>query len=116
MASGEGTVAEEVHDQRACPVEACPLEGLACQDAVLAGEDALLVDHTLVAAQGSRRVQLGLVGGPGQAQSLAGVEIPEGDDRQDQVLGPCQVVHAEVVGHVRGFAVVGVLDAAGQLG
>jgi len=109
-----GTVAEEAHDQRACPAEAYLLEDPACQDAVLAGADAPPVDHTLVAEQGSRRVQLSLVGDPGQAQSLAGVEIPEGDDHQDQVLGPYQVVHAEVVGHVRGFAVV--LGAIEQLG
>jgi len=97
-------------------VEAYLLEDLACQDAVLAGVDVLLEDHTLVAEQGSRRVKLGLVGDPGQAQSLAGVGIPEADDHQDQAPGPCQVVHSEVVGHVRGLAVVGGLDAAEQLG
>lgn len=114
MASVEGAVAGEVHDQRACPVEAYLLEDQAY--AVLAGVDVLLGDHTLVAEPGSRRVQLGLVGDPGQAQSLAGVEIPEADDRQDQALGPYQVVHAEVVAHVRGLAVEGVLGVAEQLG
>ena len=121
MASGEGTVVEGGHDQRPCPAEeAYRLEDLACQDDVLVEVDVVVLDHTLVAEQGSRQVRLGLVGDPVQAQSLAGVGIPEGDD-QDQVLGPYQVAPAEVAGHVRGLAEVGVavagdLDAADPQG
>lgn len=117
VASGEVSVAEG-GDQRPCPVaEAYRPEDLACQDDVLVGVDVLLVPgHTLVVERGSHRVQLGLVGDPGQAQSLAGVGIPAGDDLQDQVQGPYRAVHADLVGHVRRVVVVGVLDVADQLG
>lgn len=113
MASAEGTAAEARDQGGTCPAGAYPLENLACQDAVLAGVHVLLVmDHTLVGEQGSHRVQLGLVGDPGQAQSLAEVGMPEGDDHQGREH---QVVRDVLVGHGRGAAVVGVLDVAGQL-
>lgn len=48
--------------------------------------------------------------GDPERQSLAGVGIPEGDAHQGRVLDPCQVVHAELVGHGRRVVVVGVLD------
>lgn len=112
-ASAEGTVGEGAHDHRGSLAEAYHPGDLACQDAVRAGVDALLdLDHTLVVEQGSHQVQLGSVEDPDQAQNLAGVGIPEEDEHRDQVLGPYQVAHAVLVGHVRRVAVVGDLDAA----
>lgn len=62
--------------------------------------------------QGSHLEQLGWVGDLDQAQSLAGVGILEGDEHQDLVLGPYQVVLAELVAHGRGVAEVEGLGAA----
>ena len=98
----------EVYDQKPDLAEVYHL-GQAYQDAAPVAD--VVPDHTLVAEQGSRRVQLGLED-PDQARNLSEVGMPGEDGDQDQV-GPSQVVHGEV-GHVRGSAGVERLDAAGQ--
>lgn len=113
----EGAVAEEGHDQWACPAEAFRLVDLACQDAVPAAEAAvLLAPHILVVEPGNRQVRQGWEGDPDQVQSLAGVGNLEEDDHQGHVRDQRQVVHADPAGRGWEVAVVGVLDAADQLG